>query len=137
MGIDWTAYDIEGCGPLWRWATGAIDYPTPHGPPGRMFLLAAVGALSPRVLIADAIRLLQPKLQVRENVRMQRGSGWVVVSQSTGGIFGGATFLVWTHRITGPLGGNYTYGLGIHGHGATIQALLAALRNHTPIVSGA
>jgi hypothetical protein len=100
-----------------------------------VFLLAAVGALTPRRLLSEAIRLLQPQLPGRESVTVL-GYRWVVVSRSTGGTFGDATFLVWEHRVTGPLGGTYTYGLGIHGHGATIQALLAALRKHTPIVSG-
>ncbi len=136
VGFDWTAYEIEGCGPLTRWATGAIDYPIPHALPGRVLLLAAVGALSPRGLLTDAIRLLQPKLRPRETLMVQRGYSWVVVTRSTGATFGDATFLVWTHHITGPLGGTYTYALGILGQGATTQTLLAALRNRTAIVSG-
>ena len=99
-------------------------------------MLAAVGALAPRRLLSEAVGLLQPQRPGRESVIVLGGHPWVVVSRSTGGTFGDATFLVWEHRLTGPLGGTYTYGLGMHGHGATIQALLAALRKHTPIVNG-
>ncbi len=136
MGFDWTAYETEGCGALGTWATGAIDFPIPHAPAGRVFLLAAVGALTPRRLLSEAVGLLQPQRPGRESVIVLGGHPWVVVSRSTGGTFGDATFLVWEHHVTGPLGGTYTYGLGMHGHGATIQALLAALRKHTPIVNG-
>ena len=136
MGFDWTAYETVGCGALATWAAGAIDFPIPHAPAGRLYLLAAVRALTPRTFLSDAIRLLQPQLPERESVTALGGYRGVVVSRSTGGTFGDATFLVWEHRVTGPLGGTYTYGLGMHGHGATIQALLAALRKHTSVVSG-
>ena len=117
MGFDWTAYETAGCGPLATWATGSIDFPIPHAPAGRVFLLAAVGALTPRTLLSEAVRLLQPQRPGRESVTVLGGHPWVVVSRSTGGTFGDATFLVWEHRVTGPLGGTYTYGLGMHGHG--------------------
>ena len=136
MSFDWTAYETAGCGALATWATGSIDFPIPHAPAGRVFLLAAVGALTPRRLLSEAVRLLQPQRPRRESVTVLGGHPWVVVSRSTGGPFGDATFLVWQHRVTGPLGGTYTYGLGMHGRGTTIQALLAALRKHTRILNG-
>ena len=136
MSFDWTAYETAGCGALATWATGSIDFPIPHAPAGRVFLLAAVGALTPRTFLSDAVRLVQPQRPGRESETVLGGDRWVVVPPSTGGTFGNATFLVWEHRVTGPLGGTYTYGLGMHGHGATIQTLLAALRKHTTIVNG-
>jgi hypothetical protein len=136
MGIDWTAYEIEGCGALARWATGAVDYPVAHDRQRRLFILATVGAMSPAAFLKQAVRLVEPRVNGRLTPVIVARPGWATVAPTAAGVFAGTMFVVWTHRVSGPVGGAYTYGLGTEGSGSDARALLSRIREETRLVGG-